>query len=62
MSDEPGPEPLAYSTTEAARLLGIGRTSLYGLLRSGQLRGVHLGRRLVIPRDELERLLREGDE
>lgn len=50
-------ERLALSAQEAADLLGIGRSSLFKLVREGQLRGVKLGKRRVFTRTELEGLL-----
>jgi len=47
-------EPLLLSVREAARLLGLGRDSTYQLIREGRLRAVRIGRRLLIPRTELE--------
>lgn len=37
------------SITEAAELLGLSRTRLYGELRSGRLRSIHVGRRVLVP-------------
>lgn len=48
---------VTLSVTECARLLGIGRNTAYSLVRSGQLPNLKLGRRIVIPRAALERLL-----
>ena len=48
---------LTYTVTEAAELLGISRTSAYDCVRRGELPALALGRRIVIPRTELERLL-----
>lgn len=42
---------------EAAIRVGVGRTLAYQLVRSGQLPGVRLGRRWVIPVVALERFL-----
>jgi excisionase family DNA binding protein len=36
-------EQLMYRPAEAARVLGIGRTSVFALLKSGRLRSVRLG-------------------
>lgn len=47
-------DPLLYSTTDAASMLGIGRTYLYSLLRDGSLRSVTIGTRRLVPRSELE--------
>lgn len=40
--------PLAVSPTDAARLLGVGRTRLYEELSSGDLPSFRLGRRRLI--------------
>jgi excisionase family DNA binding protein len=39
---------------EAARLLRISRTAIYGLLASGDLRSITIGRRRRIPRRALD--------
>lgn len=39
---------VAVSVMEAARLLGIGRTKVYELLKSGELRSRKVGRRTVV--------------
>ena len=49
--------PLAMSVEQAAAALGLGRNTCYSLCASGALPVVRLGRRLVIPRQALERLL-----
>jgi excisionase family DNA binding protein len=47
-----------YTIDEAARLLGISRGLAYKLAREGQLPGaISLGRRFVVARAALERLL-----
>jgi excisionase family DNA binding protein len=43
--------------TEAARLLGIGRTLAYDLVTRGDLPAVRLGRRVLIPRHAIDTLL-----
>lgn len=48
-----------FSIPEAARKLGIGRSSTYELIRAGKLRVVHIGRRALIPDAEIERLVAE---
>ena len=48
---------MTYSVDEAAAILGVSRSKIYGSVRSGELRGVHVGRRVVIPCDTLEELL-----
>lgn len=55
-------EPRALlSKREAARLLGVSRgRTLDALLSSGQVRAVHIGRRLRVPLAEIERFQAEG--
>lgn len=50
-------ERLAVSVDEAAHLLGISRDLAYDLVSRGELPSVRLGRRIVVPRLSLERLL-----
>jgi excisionase family DNA binding protein len=50
----------AVDVTEACRFTGIGRSFLYGLMDAGQLNYVKLGKRRLIPRAELKRLLAES--
>jgi len=47
-------EALALPITEAARLLGIGKTKLFDLVRTGALPAVRLGGRTLIRRADLE--------
>ena len=53
------PLPLLFGVGDAARILGIGRTALYGLIGTGRLATVKLGRRTLIHRAELERFAAE---
>lgn len=48
---------LAYSVADAVAASGIGRTTLYSLMASGQLAFVKLGNRTLIRRADLEELL-----
>ena len=47
--------PLLLTPEEAATALRIGRTTVYALMRAGDLRPVHIGRSCRLPRAELER-------
>jgi excisionase family DNA binding protein len=47
-------EPLLVSPRQALRLLDISNSSLYGLLRSGQLRSLHVGRSRRIPLEAIK--------
>jgi single-strand DNA-binding protein len=48
---------MTYSVEEAAAVLGVSKSKLYDSVRNGELRAVQLGRRVVIPCDELEALV-----
>jgi excisionase family DNA binding protein len=37
-------EALLLTPEEAARVLRVGRTTIYGLIKAGELRAVHIGR------------------
>lgn len=50
--DAAAPERL-LSVDEAASLLGIGRTALYGELMAGRCRSVKVGRRRLVPSSAL---------
>src|SRR5262245_13902865 len=43
-------ESSTYSIAEAARLLGVGYTTLYDAIKRGEIVGVRIGRRILIPR------------
>ena len=51
---------LVLTVTEAAAALGISRTHAYELIARGELPSLRLGRRIVVPRRGLERLV-DGD-
>ncbi len=50
-----GGDPLLLSPEEAAQVLRVGRTTLHALIKSGDLRPVHIGRSYRLSRAELER-------
>ena len=51
------PERLTYTVTQAGHLLGICRNSAYQLAAAGQIPTVRLGRRVLVPKAALDRLL-----
>ena len=53
------PTPLLLTVPEAARLLAVGRTSLYRLIWGGELEPVHIGRSIRLSIAELERFVAE---
>jgi excisionase family DNA binding protein len=48
-------DPLLLTPEEAATILRIGRTTVYALMKAGELRPVHIGRSCRLSRAELER-------
>lgn len=50
---------LAYTPHHCQELLHVGRDRVYALLRSGQLRGIRVGHRWIIPRAALEEYLNQ---
>ena len=48
---------LTCTVDEAAALLGISRGKAYQCVREGQLRSVHIGRRILVPLDAVDELL-----
>ena len=50
-------ERLTLTVDEAAKVLGIGRTSAYEGVRAGQIPSIRVGRRRLVPRAALLKLL-----
>lgn len=51
-------EPLTLSVEDACRLLSVGRTTFYKLIKSGKIVGRKCGRRTIVLRSELEQALK----
>jgi excisionase family DNA binding protein len=56
-----GPERLTLSVEEAAAVLGISRAFAYEAALRGEIPSIRIGRRVLVPRAVLERLLSEAD-
>lgn len=54
-------EQLLLTTVQAAKVLGIGRTTVYQLIKDGDLRAVHIARSCRISWAELERYVARLD-
>jgi excisionase family DNA binding protein len=50
----PIPTPLLLSPTEVARALGLGRSTIYELMRAGAFPSIHIGRSVRIPSKAVE--------
>ena len=57
MTTHPTNDRQTLTVEEAATLLGIGRNSAYQAIARGELPALRFGRRLLIPRAALDRLL-----
>lgn len=51
------PEKLTLSVTEAAAMLGLSRNAAYQGCQNGQIPHIKIGKRILISRVQLERLL-----
>lgn len=49
-------ELLAISINDTAKALGIGRSSVYSLLKSGRLDAIKIGRRTLLTTESIKRL------
>jgi excisionase family DNA binding protein len=52
--------PRAHSFRDGQRILGISRSTFYRLEAANKIKLIRIGRRTLIPADEIERLLKEG--
>jgi len=50
-------EKLAYSVSEAARVLGLSHSLIYDQLRTGRLASLKVGRRRLITREHIDKFL-----
>jgi excisionase family DNA binding protein len=48
---------LLYSVTEAARLLGVGRTYMFRLIAAGEIESIKVGKLRKVPCDALGRYI-----
>lgn len=48
---------VTHTQKETARILGLGRTKIYLLLESGELTRIKIGRRTLVERASIERLI-----
>ena len=49
--------PQVLTVTETAKLLRLARNSVYAAIRRGEIPSRKIGRRLLVPREALERFL-----
>ena len=62
ISQRPKPSTkMTLSVNEAAELIGISRPKVYDLLRDGTLPSIHVGKKIVIPKQAVIDWLSEGE-
>ena len=52
--------PLMLTVTNVAEVLGISRTGAYELVRRGDFPTLNIGKRIVIPKEEFIRWIRDN--
>jgi len=55
-------EPIAYGVKDSAKLLGVCPGTIRNLIKDGDLPAVRVRDRVLIRREALEKLLKEGKE
>lgn len=55
----PTRQPATITVDEAAHVLGISRELAYRGVHNGEIPSLRIGRRILVPRERLDRLLRE---
>lgn len=53
-------EKIAYSIRETAQALGCGINKAYELVNTGQLRSFRFGKKIMIPIQDIEKLVKES--
>ena len=53
-------EKQTYSVPEAAKILGLNRNSGYDAVKRGEIPVIKIGKRLLVPKPALHRLLQQG--
>lgn len=51
-------ERLGFSPEETRRALGISKSLIYRLINQGEIKTIRLGHRHIIPRSEIERIIK----
>jgi excisionase family DNA binding protein len=54
--------PIAYRVNDFCAVFGIGRTTLYEMIKTGTVRTILVGGRRLVPATEAERLLSGSDD
>lgn len=62
LTDMSDPKRLTVSATEFGRIFGMGKEKVGDLIRGGHIKGKKVGRRWMIPKSEMERIMSELEE
>ncbi len=54
-------EPLAVSIKNAAKALGLGRTTIYAMIADGRLEAFKVGRRTLVRMESIRRVIAGQD-
>jgi excisionase family DNA binding protein len=54
-------EPISVSIIEAAKMIGLGRTSIYAMIADGRLEAFKVGRRTLVRVESIKRLVAKRD-
>lgn len=54
-----GHVPISFTVPEVAKMLRIGKSSLYAAIERGEFPHVKIGSRVLVPRNELEKMFGE---
>jgi excisionase family DNA binding protein len=55
-------QPFLYGIADAGRMLGISRSTVWLMIKSGKLEVVHIGRRTLVKNTSLQKIAAEGDQ
>ena len=53
-------QPIVTSINDTAKAIGLGRTSIYALIREGRLDTIKLGRRTLVRVESIHRLIEKS--
>lgn len=55
--DNPRTHKLTYTIAEAVVALGVGKTTIYKLIKEGKIKAIKIGARTLIPASDLHAIL-----
>jgi excisionase family DNA binding protein len=53
-------KPLAYRVSDFCEQIGVCKSTFWKLRAAGKIRTIKIGSRVLVPADEVERILKEG--